>query len=1153
MIRQVLKRDGQALQSYDSSKIANAVRRAWAECGEVDEAKVENVVWLVEVALRDRDVTEVEKIQDVVEVALMRVNPIVAKAYILYRQKRAEARSSRCHPDPLAVSSYVHAGKYARYLPEKRRREVYLETVERDKQMHLRRFPALAEEIEWAFGLVAEKKLLPSMRSFQFAGRAIETNNARGFNCSFTYIDRPRSFAETLFLLLSGCGVGYSIQFEHVDKLPPLRFVDEKRVVHHVVEDTIEGWADALDALFTSYVEGYYLEISYSKIRPVGSPLRMSGGRAPGHLGLKKALKHVRDVLRGAEGRKLRPIECHRILCHAADAVLSGGVRRSAMISLFSLEDSEMMYAKTGDWFKREPWFANANNSVMLKRDDVKQKQFKRIFQMTREFGEPGFVFCSNYDYGGNPCFEIGLCAKLVIDEEVVEILDCRAKHGKSRPNVHLGEVYTGFSFCNLCELNGSMFKSIGDFEEAARAAAIIGTLQAAYTDFPYLGWVSEVIAEREALLGIGMTGMMDAPSITLNPEYQRKVATKIVEWNREYAARIGIRSAARTTAVKPSGCRPQDSLTTTSAGILTMEELFANHEAGQTWCAQTAEIRVIQENGRQETITRTFDNGEARIVEIEMNYGLVVRSTINHPWFVHERHTRENGSNKHTMIDKWVPATELKAGDVLGINCRAYRLEHTAKFTNVNTRALTMRAATQVIKQPYEMDDDLAWLFGYLWGDGAMSVSKYRIRFVDGNRDTIKKAQRVIVEKFGLDGSIKELEDRDAASLEIASKHLWLWLIRNGVEKYAEGDTLDFIPRCVRASSWRHIVSFAAGLVDSDGCVSATKLGSRVQVSSATESFARHFQQVMWAIGLGFSRSLQSQGESFQEERHLYHLVLAAAPTDRESFAHLCQQSVKCGMHTENPDFVEWQLDKDATTGRQIPGKIREIRQLGVMPTFDVEVKHTHWFYDGAVKSHNTTSLELGCVGSGHHAHHARRYIRRITANETEAVFQFFREVNPHMCVRKPNGDWVIEFPVEAPSGAVLKEDLTAIQFLEMVKSTQQNWVLPGTARPESSPGLTHNVSNTVQVKPAEWDAVADYLWENRESFTGVSLLPASGDKDYAFAPNEAITTETDEARWNQLLAHYKPVDYSMLIEEGDTTEAVQEPACAGGACEVR
>jgi hypothetical protein len=583
----------------------------------------------------------------------------------------------------------------------------------------------------------------------------------------------------------------------------------------------------------------------------------------------------------------------------------------------------------------------------------------------------------------------------------------------------------------------------------------------------------------------------------------------------------------------------------------LTLEEMFWHHPNGDTWAPQPEGLSALQE-ATTSPIVRTFDNGDAEVLEIEMNYGLVVRSTPNHPWYVEYRHSHD-GTSKREDVNAWVPANQITPGDVLGIHTGVYRNENPWNFTPVNVRALTMRSSAKVILQPEVMDDDLAWLIGYIWGDGAQSLSKYRLRFTDGNRGVIAKARRILREKFGLEAELRELTDRNAAALDVGSKHLWLWMTRNGIEKYSEGATLERIPRCVRSSSWRHLVAFAAGLLDSDGCLGKTKTGARPQISTASDDFALHFQQVMWAVGLGFGRSLQSQGESLQEDRHLYHLSLSASPTDRAAFDHLVAQSEKCRAFVGGQDFLGWQMDNDTSRGRQIPGKVREIRSLGVMPTFDVEVEGTHWFYDGSVKSHNTTSLELGCVGSGHHPHHARRYIRRVTADELEYVFQAFKAVNPHMCVRKPDGKWVIEFPVEAPAGATVKADVGAIQFLEMVKSTQQNWVLPGTGDAKHSPGLNHNVSNTVTVRPDEWDRVADYLWENRDYFTGVSLLASTGDKDFAFAPNEEVTTPADEVRWNTLIELYKPVDYTSIVEESDETNLSGEIACAGGVCEIK
>lgn len=663
------------------------------------------------------------------------------------------AKAARKRPDPEAIANYIHPGKYARHQPDLQRRETFLETVGRVEDMHALRYPQLEEEIRWAFDRVRAKKVLPSMRSMQFGGRAIETNHARIYNCVFSLADRIRFFQESFFLLLSGVGVGFSVQKHHVARLPALSKVITKNVVHHTVKDTIEGWADAVGVLFDGYLNGYYAEFAYHDVRDEGTLLKTSGGRAPGHLPLKKALEAIRAVLDGAQGRQLRPWECYRIMCLLADAVLSGGIRRSAMIALFSLDDVEMMECKTGNWREKYPEFENSNNSVVLQRGRVTWTEFRAIFERTRQWGEPGFYFTWDIESGANPCVEIGLNPNLVITTETLAIANQLREMGRSVPQLTIGERHTGWQFCNLSEQNAAKFASREDFLEAAEAAAIIGTLQAGYQDFPYLGWISEVIARREALIGVGMTGIMDSPEIALDPLLQREAAALVVATNQRIAKIIGIAAAARTTCVKPSG----------------------------------------------------------------------------------------------------------------------------------------------------------------------------------------------------------------------------------------------------------------------------------------------------------------------------------------------------------------------------------------------------------------TTSLELGCTGSGIHGHHAKRYIRRVNANENERPFQHFRAANPHMCVHRRNRDWVIEFPVEAPEGAVLRLDFTALEFLEKVKSTQQNWVLPGTARPDSSPGVYHNVSNTVTVRDHEWDDVAKYLFENKDYFTGVSFVPDFSDKLYSFAPNEAIATPEDEARWDELISKYVPVDYTTMLEFEDETNLKGEAACGGasGSCE--
>lgn len=749
----VRKRGGDVTQDFDLSKIIAAIRAAWVEVhGVADDITIVKVARDAHASISAPPssayeellgrVVDVETVQDAVEVALMRAGEFkVARAYIVYRDERAKERGATA-PDPKAIAQYIHASKYARYREDLGRRELYAETVARVEEMHLRKFAHIIEdnaffgtEVKWAFDFVREKKVLPSMRAMQFGGAAMEANNCRGYNCSATLIDRPRAFSEALYLLLSGCGVGYSVQYRHVEKLPPIAQMTDQ-VVHHVIEDTIEGWADAGDALVNCAIVGLHVEFSYHKLRDKGALLKTSGGRAPGHLPLRRALERARAILLGAQGRQLRPMECHEILCHFADAVLAGGIRRSAMICLFSLDDGELLHCKAdSNWFKNKPWLARANNSVVLKRDEVTLEQFRRIFKMTKNYGEPGFFFVSHWDHVCNPCAEIGL-------DPVRQNKD--------------GSRSTGWAFCNLTEINAALLKTRQDFLDAARAATIIGTLQAAYTDMPYLGGVTEDIVRRDALIGVGMTGMQDAPDIALDPELQALVAERVVAWNNDIAYVLGISPAARCTTVKPSG------------------------------------------------------------------------------------------------------TTTLELSDT-----------------------------------------------------------------IDG-----------------------------------------------------------------------------------------------------------------------------------------------------------------------------------------------------------------------------------GAMGSGIHFVHADKFIRRVTANEMEPPFQAFRAVNPAMCEKMPDGNWSISFPVKAGANSRIRGEYSAIEFLDMVRSTYQNWIVKGTGLESAVPGLRHNVSNTVNVRSDEWDGVCAYLYDHRDEFGAVSFLPDDGDAIYAFAPFEAVKTPEQERRWRELTAAYRPVDYLTVREDGDNTNLAGENSCAGGAC---
>ncbi len=454
-----------------------------------------------------------------------------------------------------SLKNYVFTSKYSRYIPEKMRRETFEEAVERVIDMHRRHFAtkgiAVEDLLKVCEDAMKRRLVLGSQRAMQFGGDPILRKHARIYNCTTSYCDRPRFFQEALWLLLCGCGVGFSVQTHHITKLPDIARPGGPSA-RFEIPDTIEGWADALGVLLSSYLvsdqpfpeyAGAAVEFGYDLIRPKGRPISSGMGRAPGPEPLRRSLEKIRGLLdtRLAEGHtRLRSVDAYDILMHASDAVLSGGVRRSATICLFSPDDDLMATAKTGNWFTENPQRARSNNSAILLRNQTTLQQFSKLMRSVKEFGEPGFVWTDDLDMTFNPCGEIGLYPQI---------------DGQS-----------GFAFCNLCEINMGIVDSAEKFREACLAAAILGTLQADYTDFGYLGEVSTRIARREALLGISMTGMMEHPAVSFDPALQREMARFILQINEEVAARIGVSPCARATCVKPAGTT--SSILGTSSGI---------------------------------------------------------------------------------------------------------------------------------------------------------------------------------------------------------------------------------------------------------------------------------------------------------------------------------------------------------------------------------------------------------------------------------------------------------------------------------------------------------------------------------------------------------------------------------------------------------
>ena len=428
--------------------------------------------------------------------------------------------------------------KYSKYLPELNRRETWEELVTRNKQMHIKRYPHLESEIEAAYQFVYNKKVLPSMRSLQFGGKPIEISPNRIYNCAYLPIDDYRAFGESMFLLLGGTCVGYSVQKHHVEKLPEIYKPNPKKNRRYLIADSIEGWADAVKVLVKSYFTGgSSFTFDFSDIRHKGARLVTSGGKAPGPQPLKECLMKLQGILDSKEdGDKLSSIEVHDMVCHIADAVLAGGIRRAALISLFSADDEEMIACKSGNWWENNPQRGRANNSATLMRHKLTREFFMDLWKRVElsGAGEPGIYLTNDKDWGTNPCCEIAL-----------------------RP----------FQFCNLCEVNASDIASQEDLMERVRAAAFIGTLQAGYTSFHYLRPIWQRTTEKDALIGVSMTGI--GSGVVLG--YDMKAAAKAVkEENARVAELIGINKSARTTTVKPAG--------TTSLALGTSSGIHAWH-----------------------------------------------------------------------------------------------------------------------------------------------------------------------------------------------------------------------------------------------------------------------------------------------------------------------------------------------------------------------------------------------------------------------------------------------------------------------------------------------------------------------------------------------------------------------------------------------
>jgi len=923
----VIKRDGKTSVDWNPDKIKIAIQKAAKDASTDINGKFDHLLKAIEdeafVRLDSDNRIGVDDIQQIVKRKLMDYQfHGVAEEYILYSRHKDDLRKTRLDPDPTIIEDLVVRMRYSRYREDLKRRETYEECVDRVHKMHADRYPQIKGELDWVMDKVRDKQVLGSMRSMQFGGPAQELNHAKGYNCSFSVCNRPKFFAEAFWLLLSGTGVGFSVQFQHVDQLPELKRIDSDNVKHFAIPDTIEGWADAAHELIRSYMHtGTYVEFSYGKIRPKGSPLKTSGGKAPGHLPLKQALDRSRSILDLAQGRHLRPIECYDIMCSLADAVYAGGIREAAMICLFSIDDGEMMNAKTGKWGETHPWRARSNNSVVLHRKETKKRQYDRIFKSTRQWGEPGFYFTNDEDTGANPCF-------------------------------------TG----NMKLMTSDGYKTIEELWE--------------------------------------------------------------------------------------NGGRQE----------------YASHKTLDDYGVQN----IVNSHGRSIASNVFRTSKSAKVYRITLQNGDQIETTSNHQWIVLEdkRNWRKNGTGStatavagRTKIRK--QCKDLKIGDRIPL---AYP-QGSYDYTKVKAIEYIGKKQVYCLNEPSNNEVFI---------------------------NTIQIGQCVEIglnPKFEITPQIKVWTEK--------------WAKENGKKtpKLKVGSTYWGWQQCNLSEV---------------NCATA----------DTTEEF---YDRVKAAAILGTAQA------GYTDFGYLG--WVSEAICTREALLGVSLTGIM-----DNPDIALSPEVQKTAAQIAVETNIEIANKIGIRSAARVT----------CVKPSGTASLVLGGVGAGHHCHHARRYFRRIRVNPQCEAYKEFKKHNPHMCITVNKNKDLLMFPVKAPDGALIRSDFTAVEFLERVMSTQKNWVSPGTAKPDSSPGVTHNVSNTISVKEDEWDDVKEFLWKNKKYFSGVSMLAFTGDKEYENAPFEEISTDADEAKWKELISNYTKINWEDFHEEEDNTDLSGEAACAGGTCQI-
>lgn len=923
------------------------------------------------------------------------------------------------------LSDITVFNKYAKYIPEAKRRENWQDLSERNMVMHIRKYPHLKDEIKAVYrDFVFTKKVLPSMRSMQFGGQPIELSNNRMFNCAYVAIDNIAAFWESMFLLLGGSGVGFSVQKQHVAKLPEVKGTLNKNR-RFLVGDSIEGWSDAVKVLMRAHFEGKSDPVfDFRDIRAKGAKLITSGGKAPGPEPLRLCLDHLRAVLNNAKGRNLTTLECHDMMCHIADAVLSGGIRRAALISLFSIDDWDMLSCKTGAWWELNPQRGRSNNSVVLERGSVTEEQFKAVWGIVKASGsgEPGFFWTNDTDMGTNPCcFTANM--RLLTDNGYVSF----------------GELSKLDSF-NIVNPNGnvtvSKVWSSGE-KDIVSLKLSNGTIVECTPDHVFLSGGKEVQASE-------MKGLRVTPNFNVK--------------------------------VKPNN------VTDFKAGFIfgdgQLSRLLSDSHKGLEVYIGEKDNDLVEYFGVPSN--KKVYSTEAR--EIALAYNLPSVETF-------DRYLPTNGVSDDFMMGVFsANGSVIKSGKRVALKTSSPRLAKDVK----------------------------EWL-----------LSKGMTPYVTTNKSKVVKFSNG-------EYKCKESYDVNISGIE-------------NLTKFAK--TVSFIHKYKQDALTQAILNSAPVVLS-------------VKPSGVAEVFDFTEPETHWGIvedcvvhnceislrSMQFCNLTTTNVSDVESQQDLEDRVKAAAFLG----------TLQAGYTDFHYLRQEWKdnTEKDALIGAGMTGigsgKVLEfdlVKAAEVVNKENARVAALIGINPAArtttIKPEGTSSLTLGC-SSGIHAWHNDYYIRRMRVGKNEALYSYMLGNFPSLvedCKFKPHLEAVMSFPQQSPEGSILRHE-PALELLERVKKFNKEWVFSG----YRSGSNQHNVSCTISIREQEWDEVGNWMWDNRELYTGISVLPYDTGT-YVQAPFEDCTKE----HYEEMSKLLHDINLDDVIEDEDNTSLNDQSACAGGACEIK